>query len=171
MENLYTEGCIRTYTGIYLDVLNPTEDMIDIRDIAHSLSMMIRFQGHIPKPYSVAQHSWNCSRIVTSWEDKLAALLHDSAEFVWGDLNSPCKSLVPDYKAHENKLLSVIAKKFGFQYPLSKAVKDADKKMLEEEWNKIMLQKDKHFPIYTQKEAEMQFLLMFKYINDNLDCQ
>ena len=46
-ENLYTKDCIRTFTGIYMNVFNPTSEMICIEDIAHSLSLQCRFAGHL----------------------------------------------------------------------------------------------------------------------------
>ena len=41
-ETLHTERAIRTFTGKYVDVFDPKEDMIDIVDIAHALSMLNR---------------------------------------------------------------------------------------------------------------------------------
>ena len=54
-ENLYTPNCIRTFTGLYMNVFNPKPDMICIEDIAHALSQQPRFGGHLPRMYSVAQ--------------------------------------------------------------------------------------------------------------------
>jgi hypothetical protein len=123
MENLYTPHCIRTFTGIYINVFEPTPDMIDINDIAHALARISRFGGHLPidELYSVAQHSVYCSHLVSK-ERKLEALLHDGAEAYIGDLGSPIKKRLPDYKMLEDGLMKVIAKKFGFQYPISEEV-------------------------------------------------
>ena len=55
IENLYTPDCIRTYTGIYMNVFEPTLEMIHIEDIAHALSMQCRFGGHLYDFYSVVQ--------------------------------------------------------------------------------------------------------------------
>jgi hypothetical protein len=74
------ENCIRTNSGLYINVFEPTPDMISIEDIAHALSFMPRFGGHLDKFYSVAQHSVYCSFMVESIEDKKAALLHDASE-------------------------------------------------------------------------------------------
>ena len=50
-ENLYTPNCIRTFTGIYVNVFEPTPEMICIEDIAHALSNQCRFSGHLPTFY------------------------------------------------------------------------------------------------------------------------
>jgi uncharacterized protein len=78
-ENLYEPDCIRTYTGLYINVFNPKPEMIEIEDIAHALSFQCRFGGHLPKFYSVAQHSLNCSYLVKEPALKLTALLHDAS--------------------------------------------------------------------------------------------
>lgn len=59
-ESLYTPNCIRTFTGIYMNVFDPTDEMICIEDIANALSHQCRFAGHLPNFYSVAQHSVQC---------------------------------------------------------------------------------------------------------------
>lgn len=140
-ENLYTKDCIRTFTGIYFNIINPTEDMICIEDIAHSLSMQCRFAGHLPVYYSVAEHSIRCHE-VSSPENKLAALLHDASEAYLLDIPSPIKPHLNNYKEIENKIMKLVAKKFGFLYPLVQEVRDIDKYMLEWEWNNIMLNKE-----------------------------
>ena len=58
MENLHTADCIRTFTGLYMNVFEPTPEMICIEDIAHGLSNMPRFGGHLPEFYSVAPVSY-----------------------------------------------------------------------------------------------------------------
>ena len=62
-ENLNTTNHIRTYTGKYIDVFNMNIGDIEILDIAHALSQVPRFGGHLPRFFSVAQHSVNCAEI------------------------------------------------------------------------------------------------------------
>ena len=53
---------ITTVTGKHFDPVNPDEKLIDIYDIAHSLSLICRANGHIKHFYSVAQHSVACAK-------------------------------------------------------------------------------------------------------------
>lgn len=62
-ENLHTPNCIRTVSGQYVDLADPDPDTILITDIAHALSQLPRFGGHLPRFYSVAQHSMMVARI------------------------------------------------------------------------------------------------------------
>jgi len=137
-ENLFTKDCIRTFTGLYMNVFEPTPEMINIRDIAHALSMECRFSGHLPNFYSVAEHSVMVSRIAPK-ELKLQALLHDASEAYLRDIPRPIKPKLTNYKAIEDKLMRIIAGKFGFDYPLSSEVHMADAEMLQWEWDELMI--------------------------------
>lgn len=152
-ENLYTPNCIRTVTGKYVNVFDPTLDMICIEDIAHSLSMQCRFGGHLFKPYSVAQHSMNCAYLVEAPELKLAALLHDASEAYLIDVPRPVKLGLPNYKEIEDRLMRVIAEKFGFSYPLHPSIKEVDEQMLQTEWHHLMLRIDSYKLAITDFES------------------
>ena len=138
-ENLYTPDCIRTFTGIYMNVFEPTLEMICIEDIAHSLAQQPRFGGHLPKFYSVAQHSLKCSYLMDSDEERFEALMHDASEGYLLDIPSPIKKRLSQYKEIEHNLMLKIAEKFGFKYPLSENVKTMDNAMLNAEWHWLML--------------------------------
>lgn len=139
-ENLHTPNCIRTVSGQYVDLADPDPDTILITDIAHALSQLPRFGGHLPRFYSVAQHSMACAELVAP-EHKLQALLHDASEAYLLDVPSPLKALLPEYRKLEQRFMEVIAKKFGFAWPLAEEVKLADHTMLHTEWHLVMLQK------------------------------
>jgi len=143
-ENLYTPNCIRTVTGKYVNVFEPTPDMICIEDIAHSLSMQCRFGGHLPNFYSVAQHSMNCAYLIESEDLKLAALLHDASEAYLIDVPRPVKLGLSNYKEIEDGLMRVIAEKFGFAYPFHADIKAVDEQMLQAEWHHLMLGNEPH---------------------------
>ena len=106
---------LQTFTGKKIDLINPTREMVDIEDIAHSLSMICRYNGHCRDFYSVAEHSGMVetmgSQILLRREaernsgklsapprptseivqQSLALLLHDAAEAYIGDLTNPFK--------------------------------------------------------------------------------
>lgn len=121
-----------TYSGGYVDLLDPQPEDILIEDISHQLSNHCRFGGTSRQFYSVAEHSLRVSEL--SKEDPLGGLLHDASEAYLCDIPTPLKSLLPKYLEIEDKFMKVIADKFGFKYPLTQSTKDADKKALEIEF-------------------------------------
>lgn len=163
-ENLYTANCIRTFTGIYMNVFAPSLEMICIEDIAHALSNQCRFGGHLPKFYSVAQHSVIMSEKINN-RHRLAALLHDASEAYLLDMPRPIKQGLSNYKELEGMLMKVIAKKFGFDYPLHEKIKEIDEYMLEWEWSNLMLGEKNLFPdidCWPPTYAKAQFIEAFK---------
>ena len=163
-ENLYTKDCIRTKSGIYINVFEPTPEMICIEDIAHALTYQCRFGGHLPKFYSVAQHSLNCSYLIDDERLKLTALMHDASEAYLLDIPRPIKQRLDNYKEIENRLMEVIADKFGFEWPLPVEIKQVDEMMLQTEWDCLMLNnKTWNFGTYNEWQTTKTFLEMFRY--------
>lgn len=122
--------CIQLHSGRVFDFENPTADMVRISDIAYALSGLARFTGHARRgrdgfPYTVAQHSVVVSHLVPS-KFALEGLLHDAHEVYVQDLNSPCKKMVPEYKAFENRIERVVRAKFGFGPEMHDLVKQGD---------------------------------------------
>lgn len=106
------EGLFNTKTGKIVNLLHPTEDVIDIRDIASALSKICRFGGHVNQFYSVAQH---CVLVAAMAPEniKKEALLHDAAEAYLGDVIKPLKvKLGGLYRSFEVVFETVIAQKF-----------------------------------------------------------
>lgn len=161
-ENLYTPNCIRTFSGIYMNVFEPTTEMLNVEDIAHALSNQCRFSGHLPNFYSVAQHSVLCSELVED-EHKLAALLHDASEAYMVDVPTPIKAKLSGYKPLEASLMSKIADMFGFEFPFNPKIKEADEFMLEWEWDRLMLKKEKYpfIDCWSPGYAKARFLSEF----------
>lgn len=88
---------IATATGGSFDLLKPTREQIDWRDIAHALSHICRFTGHVTEFYSVAEHSVRVALLVEEAAPSnpragLYALLHDAHEAYIGDWSTPLKS-------------------------------------------------------------------------------
>lgn len=162
LDQVYTENSIRTYTGKVFDLMIMDPDSICIEDIAHALSNTARWAGHLDKFYSVAQHSYYVALNATK-ENKLAALLHDASEAYIGDMPSPFKKMMPEYKEIENRLMTVIAKKFGFQYPFSPEIKQLDERFLNIEWDAFVMKKH-HLPAFTPEYAKQHFMDMYNSI-------
>jgi 5'-deoxynucleotidase YfbR-like HD superfamily hydrolase len=84
---------ISTYTGKKFSLTNPHLDDICIEDIAHSLSLTNRYNGHTEQAYSVAQHSLVVSLLCPP-ELALEGLMHDAGEAYTGDIVRPLKRLL-----------------------------------------------------------------------------
>ncbi len=137
MKEKFNNSWIQTFTGIQVWPLDPQPDQIDIVDIAHSLSMLCRFNGHSMKFYSVAEHSIHVSNIVSP-ENRLWGLLHDAAEAYLSDVPKPVKQQVDQFHPLEERMLAVIADRFGLTTEIPEEVHDADMKMLATEKQALM---------------------------------
>jgi len=107
---------IRTYTGRAFDPGRPDAELIDIRDVAHALSMICRGNGHVKTFFSVAQHCINCALEAEArgLPDRviLACLLHDAGEAYMSDVPRPYKKSMPEYVKDEERLMSAVYEKF-----------------------------------------------------------
>jgi hypothetical protein len=112
MDNI--DNWIATYSGKHINVPNFNIDGIDIYDIAHSLSLKVRFNGHIKIFFSVAQHSLLVSSYCSNKFEALFGLLHDASEAYIVDIPSPLKktTVFDEYRKLEKKLQSNIYEKF-----------------------------------------------------------
>jgi hypothetical protein len=110
-----SDGFMTTYTGIKFSPLKPTPEMISVYDIAHALSLIARWGGHLKCHYSVAQHCCNVSDMSDEL-DKPIGLLHDASEAYIGDMIRPLKYLKQMhsvYKKIEHRIDGAIALAFG----------------------------------------------------------
>lgn len=106
---------LQTSEDNYFDYVEPNAGQIYIRDIAKALSKQCRFNGHCSHFYSVAQHSIHVAELAPP-ELKVAALLHDAAEAYMGDIPTPLKKLLPEYKQMEIRVEKVIFECYGVPY-------------------------------------------------------
>ena len=118
---------VQTMTGKSFHPFNPHADEIAIEDIAHGLSLTCRFGGQSKTFYSVAQHCVLLTKLVPAYA-KYWALMHDAAEAYVGDLPTPIKDGLPDFKKMEDNILDVIVRSFNIHINthIHKVVKQAD---------------------------------------------
>lgn len=122
-----TETCISVANGDFFDYLSPETHEYSIDVIAHALSNLCRYGGHSRRFYSVAEHSVVVSHLVPS-RYALVGLLHDASEAYCGDVASPLKRLIPDYRRIEDRVQEAIANHFNLPFPFPKEVHVADKR-------------------------------------------
>ena len=143
---------IRTASGQRFWPLDARAREVDPKDVAHALSNLCRFTGHVRKFYSVAQHCCYVSKVVLDEAKKLGlsedesrllaleGLCHDATEAYLNDLATPVKKQ-PDlagYRATEARLWKVIAERFGLPPEESDLVRWADRVMLVTEARDLM---------------------------------
>lgn len=105
----------QTSSGKQFFPLKPDPEAICIQDIAHALSNLCRFGGHVKEFYSVAQHSIIVASLLPP-ELQLAGLLHDATEAYLVDIPRPLKIALPEYKVIEERLAEVIEAKYGVSF-------------------------------------------------------
>ena len=169
---------IMTCSHKMFDPLNPEPKLIDIGDIAHSLSMLCRANGHFKSFYSVGMHSINCAReaIARGYSRKvqLACLLHDGSEAYLSDVTRPVKQEIPRYKEIEEPLQDVIWEKFlgqALTEEENRLVFLIDDDILENEFPALMgaqlkdtvpqLQSQPQFIFEDFRKTEEEFLCLF----------
>lgn len=129
---------MQTFNGHQFWPLDPDPGVIDIDDIAHSLSMQCRYAGHCIRFYSVAEHSVHLARhfrrVGASIEIQLWALLHDATEAYLVGLPRPVKPHILGYASAEQHLMRLIALHFKLlPFEIPQSVKDADRSIIADE--------------------------------------
>lgn len=175
---------ITTYTGVHFYPTEPSYNDIRIEDIAHSLSMLCRANGHYKKFYSVADHSIDCAAEAETRGLSAAmimfCLLHDAAEAYISDIPRPVKIELEGIDKTEHLLIEMIFNKFAGRLPdkeeaaLIRAIDDA---MLYHEFKKNMGEELRYGEIKAKRSfgsrlpetAEGEFLDIFKRLRGRLE--
>lgn len=169
---------MRTYTGRKFYHARPRARDICIRDIAHALSLLCRYTGHVPAMYSVAEHCVRASRLFTDRDLALWALLHDASEAYYADMHRYLKRLpgMAAYRALEKKCMRVVAQKYGLVPCSAKEpapVQVADRVLALTEMRDLKGRKMRHKEMeglaclrgtikpWTSRKAEREFLKRF----------
>lgn len=118
---------IQTWSGKLIDLMSIQPGDIRMADVAHSLSVIPRWNGHTRRFYSVAQHSVHVSNLCCV-EDRLWGLLHDAAEAYVCDLPRPIKQLygMTGYCSLEKQVLRAIAVEVGLPPVMPDSIHAAD---------------------------------------------
>lgn len=166
---------IHTFYGIKFRHAWPLAEDVCIEDIAHSLSRICRFAGHIRDFYSVAQHSVLVSYICDT-KDALDGLLHDGSEAYCVDVPRPLKRSpgMEVYRVYEGRTAKVIQERFNLgEEPDS--VKVADLRLLATE-KRDLFWRDSSWAVnkgeygeplsetivpWTPEESERRFLMRY----------
>lgn len=175
MAEKFKAGGIQVFNGGAAWPLDMDHTKIELEDIAHALSMKVRFTGHCTEDYKIAQHCCHVHDLVPE-EDRLEGLLHDASEYVLPDVASPLKhapQIRAWFKPIEDSVERAIARRFDLRFPYPPSVKWADNGMVLFERTKI-LKPAKHtwmvwtvpgepafipdFSVWNQKRAKKEFL-------------
>jgi len=183
-------GWLTQRSGAKFDLDNIEKNTYYIEDIAHSLAMQVRWNGHIENinnHFSVAQHSVYVSRRVSLPESRLWALMHDASESIVCDVPKPLKPYLTGYTELENKIQDAIVDSFNI--PINDEIladvhlADFDlafmemrsllKPPVEPFYNQEYAVKDdltwfKNYACWTANEAKTIFLLEYQKIVEEL---
>ncbi len=173
---------ITTYSKKHINPLKPDVQDIDIKDIAHALSLSVRANGHFPEFYSVCQHSIHCCEEALCRDlDKntaLLCLLHDASEAYIADIIRPVKKHIPQYMDIEKTIQNTVYEKYSGAVPNEKElkqVKEIDDALLYHEFlhftgeklfdSEPIIKSNPDFSFVPFSEAEKKFLALFKILS------
>lgn len=106
----------------------------NVLTVSHALGRLSRWTGHVktPESYSVAQHSVLVSFLTA--DAPMAALFHDAAEFVLGDITTPIKmhlgeEAIKTYRALTKRWDEDFSARFGYTLnaDIHKSIKVSDR--------------------------------------------
>lgn len=137
-ENWSRGDWMQTYTNRKFYPMDPRAEDVDPFDIARGISMQCRYNGHVEKFYSVAEHCvliadylWDNGAPV---EEVIWGLLHDATEAYVGDMIRPLKRHMPDFSSAEDCVMEAILLRFNQMVsPMPQSVRDADNGILLDE--------------------------------------
>ncbi len=176
---------IKTYTGLYFEPTEPDIERIDIRDIAHALSLLCRGNGQVTQFWSVGQHCLCCAREAEARQYPtrvvLACLVHDASESYLSDVPRPLKHDLPEYIAYEEKILSLVYRRFlgsDLTEEEKALVKTIDNDFLAWDMEILLkepqegglppLKKEPHFVVQPFEEVEQEYLSYYAELEQRL---
>ena len=164
-SSLSAIGCInntiKTFGGLYFDLANPTPEQVELKTIVATLSRLVRFGGHSPGFYTVAEHCVKMTRLARRQHRtdsfQRYCLLHDASEAYTIDLPKPLKIMIPDYSLIESRVMLAIVDKFGLNVSDLPGVKALDLVMLKSERHAMWPEDDTLWTGFTTVEIDEGF--------------
>ncbi len=123
---------VRMHSGRKFPLADPTPADYQVSDIAYHLARINRYTGG--SEFSIAQHSVVGARMAERFYPDHALLparfmIHDVSEHAIGDVSSPLKSMLPDYKILEQKHELVVEQRFDLMFLGVPEVRELDNRM------------------------------------------
>jgi hypothetical protein len=184
-----SDNNVTLISGALFDPFRPAPKLIDIQDIAWSLSMQCRYNGHVKRFYSVAEHSIHVVSLVKamnpdiSYRKQLQALMHDATEAYIGDMVKPVKVMFSLFNKVEDKLWVNICTRFDMDIKWSKELTYCDGQAAVTEMETLTSRKASHtwtegiapspvpLPRLTQKEAYSEFIKLYNYLAEKAEYE
>lgn len=117
---------ISTYSGAKFFVNECNVQDIPITDIANALALNCRFNGHISRHYSVAEHCVLVSNLVSP-ENALYGLLHDYEEAFISDIPRPFKVAITGHNEFADAVMANVCELYGLPLEIPEDVAYIDR--------------------------------------------
>ncbi len=123
---------IKTYSGRVFYLNDPQPEDIHVADIARNLAGINRYTGS--SRFSVAQHCVVAALMAEKFYPDRAylpaqMLIHDADEAYYGDVSSPLKSLLKEYRELEDRAQEAVEEAFELAFIDEPTVKEVDFRM------------------------------------------
>jgi hypothetical protein len=154
---------IQTGNGAQFYLLDPKPKSIHLGDIAHALSLLCRYTGHVRCHYSVAQHSVLVSRLVPP-QHALWGLMHDASEAYINDISSPLKHCpeMDFYRRVERVIMGAVCRRFGLPLEQPAEVRDADLRLLVTEKRDLLGPSPEPWPVEATHEPLVEHIIQWE---------
>ena len=172
---------VRSVSLTKIHFLDPKPEDIVVADIAHGLAALCRFTAGLKPGYSVAEHCVLGSRRIKDQDQAREFLIHDAAEYVFGDPASPIMRAVgscPFKAALDNfqYFLNNLFLGYGQLHPSVKIldrafcatemyqIRGQTQEQVEEDYPGCTIMKDQHFLFLEREEAATYWLDEFYFL-------
>lgn len=102
--------------------------VFNVADIAHALGLIVRFNGHVSRFYSVAEHSLLVAGLMANYTggNPFEGLMHDATEAYLSDVPKPFKQKLVDLDKWDKRLESALRAQYSLPASVTAECKKAD---------------------------------------------